>query len=89
MAPPTIIVVREATVGPESGTWPVSGSAKTRSSGPTPAAAAAICGKTAAQPWPMSVIAVSTSMRPSSRRRAVTGDFIRRSPLPVKPAPWK
>ncbi len=89
MVPPTIMVVREATVGPESGTSPVSGSAKTRSSGPTPAAAAAIWGKTATQPWPMSVMAVRTSMRPSGRRRAVTGDFILRSPLPVKPAPWK
>ena len=89
MTPPTIIVVREATVGPELGTSPVSGGANTRSSISSPPAAAAICGKTTAHPWPMSVIAVSTSMRPSSSKRTVTGDCIFRSPWPVKPAPWK
>ena len=83
----SIIVVRDATVGPESGTMLVSGGAKTMSSKLTPAAAAAICGNTIAQPCPMSVIAVRISIRPSASIRAVTGDFIFCSPEPVNPAP--
>ena len=81
------MTVREATVGPESGTTAVSGSTTSTSSTAAPRAWAAICASTTVVPWPKSVEDTSTWGRPSSARRTVTGERMRRSPLPVKPVP--
>jgi hypothetical protein len=48
--------VREATVGPLSGTTPVSGCATSMSSGSIASASEAICEKTVLVPWPISVL---------------------------------
>ena len=46
------MTVREATVGPESGTCFVDGTAKSTASIAMPRASAAICRKTVSVPWP-------------------------------------
>ena len=63
--PPTTIAVREATVGPESGTIEVSWGAMVSASIGTPSSSATTCGRIVLVPWPISVEAVSTRISPS------------------------
>ena len=91
---PTIITVRDATVGPESGTTEVDGVANSTRSIETQSASAAICRKTVSVPWPMSVDAVRIRKRgffPDGPRNMsiATRPFSLRSPEPVKPAPCR
>jgi hypothetical protein len=83
------MTVREATVGPESGTTFVDGTAKSTRSTPTPSPSAAIWRKTVSTPCPISVEAVRTRARPPGRRSTATFPFRYFSPEPVKPAPWR
>ena len=53
--PPTTMQVREATVGPLSGTRPVSGGAISTNSAGTPRASPTIWAKMVTVPWPISV----------------------------------
>ena len=85
--PPTTIAVREATVGPESGTNAVSWGATSTSSTSIPSSAATSCGKIVLVPWPISVDAVRTRIRPSSVSSRLATEPIFTSPEPVKPAP--
>ena len=80
--------VREATVGPLSGTFAVSGVAtRTRSSG-RPSVSATICARVVRAPWPISVLA--TRMRtPRGTSSSAAREASITSPEPVKPAPWK
>ncbi len=71
---PTIVHVRDATVGPLLGTSRVSGVATSTSSQDTPSASAAICAKMVLVPWPISVLAASTRTRPSAVPSAPTID---------------
>ena len=64
-SPPTTIAVRDATVGPESGTNArVLGAISTASYG-TPSSAATSCGKIVLVPCPISVEPVRMTIRPS------------------------
>ena len=65
--PPTTIAVRDATVGPLSGTIEVSCGAISTASIGTPRASAASCGKIVLVPCPISVEAVRMRRRPSRR----------------------
>ena len=60
------MAVRDATVGPESGTIEVSCGAISTSSYSTPSASATSWGKIVFVPWPISVDAVRIRIRPSS-----------------------
>ena len=64
---PTIMAVRDATVGPLFGTRAVSGSATCTSSWPRPRRSQASCVNTVSVPWPISTLAVRISMAPSGR----------------------
>ena len=85
--PPTIMTVREATVGPLLGTIDVSIGASSTSAGSRPSTSATIMGMTVLVPWPISVLAMSSRITPSapSSTPAVLAIFC--SPRPVKPAP--
>jgi hypothetical protein len=85
--PPTTIAVRDATVGPESGTIEVSCGAISTSSYSTPSVSATSCGKIVFVPWPISVEAVRIRMRPSSVSSTAATEASFTSPEPVKPAP--
>ena len=87
--PPTTIAVRDATVGPLSGTSSVDGSTTVIRSASTPSAPAAIWVKIVIAPWPMSVELAQTSNRPAAVARTIARPASRCSPEPVKPAPWK
>ena len=86
-SPPTTIAVREATVGPRSGTIEVSCGAISTSPNSTPSVSATSCGKIVFVPWPISVEAVRMRMRPSSVSSRLATDASLTSPDPVKPAP--
>ena len=79
--------VRDATVGPLSGTAAVSGCATSTSSQSMPSASHAICAKIVFVPWPISVLAASTRMWPSAAASTLTTEARCCSPEPVKPAP--
>ena len=81
------MAVREATVGPLSGTSDVSTGAISTSPGSMPRASAAIIGKIVFVPWPISVLATSTRTTPSSPSSTPATLARWTSPLPVKPAP--
>ena len=82
------MTVRDATVGPESGTLVVLGFSKATLSIGTRAASAASWRKTVSVPWPMSVEASDAEPPPVSRSiRTLPLSF--RSPEPVKPAPCR
>ena len=85
---PTTMLVREATVGPLSGTAAVSGWATSTASSGSERVSATICASVVRAPWPISVL--PTRMRTpwgsslsEAREASIT------SPEPVKPAPWK
>ncbi len=61
--PPTIIVVREATVGPLFGTSDVSCGRHLDVVDGTPSASAAICARTVREPWPISVESIEDADR--------------------------
>ena len=86
-SPPTTIAVREATVGPESGTNAVSWGAISTSSTSMPSSAATSCGKIVLVPCPISVDAVRIRIRPSRVRSRLAIEPIFSSPEPVNPAP--
>ena len=86
-SPPTTIAVRDATVGPESGTYAVSWGAISTASNGTPRASATSCGKIVFVPWPISVEATRMSMRPSAVSSSDATDASLTSPEPVNPAP--
>ena len=69
-----IIVVRDATVGPEFGTLAVSGCATSIISKSIPKASATICEKTVLVPCPISVLAVNTRTRPVDEASRPTTD---------------
>ena len=84
------MTVREATVGPESGTFFVDGDGevdarRSRRRGRRPRSA----GRRSRSPGPISVEAVRTRARPPGRRSTATFPFRYFSPEPVKPAPWR
>ena len=81
------IVVRDATVGPLSGTRDVSCGATSTASLGTPSASATSCGRTVFAPWPISVDDVSTRIRPSVVSSIPAALASRVSPPPVNPAP--
>ena len=85
--PPTTIAVRDATVGPLSGTYAVSCGAISTASTGTSRASATSCGKIVLVPCPISVEAVRIRMRPSPVSSSETTDASLTSPEPVKPAP--
>ena len=80
--------VREATVGPLSGTMSVLASVTWTCSTVTPKASAAIWLNMVSAPWPMSVELERTSNRPSTVRASVAWPLSRASPEPVNPEPW-
>jgi hypothetical protein len=84
---PTTMHVRDATVGPLSGTIDVSGCAISTASTGTPSVSAAICAKIVLVPWPISVFDDSTRTRPSEAASSTTTEARWSSPDPVKPAP--
>ena len=86
-SPPTTIVVRDATVGPLSGTSDVSRGATSTSSWLMPRASATIWASTVRDPCPISVLAVSARTRPSavSSTETTLASFV--SPEPVNPPP--
>ena len=87
-SPPTTMTVRLATVGPLNRAPPRCPAARTRPSRPARRArAATICGKTVLVPWPISVFAVSTRIRPSAVSSTEATEARYTSPEPVKPAP--
>jgi hypothetical protein len=63
---PWTVVVREATVGPESGTREVSTGAIWITESGTSRASAAIWASTVMAPWPISVFPTATVMEPSA-----------------------
>ena len=77
--------VRDATVGPLSGTAAVSGWTTSTSSQSMPSASQAICAKMVFVPWPISVLAASTRMWPSAAASTLTTEARCCSPEPVKP----
>ena len=87
ISPPTIMVVRDATVGPEFGTREVSASAMVTSSGSRPSRVAASSVNTVSVPWPISMLALKTSTPPSGRPATRSRDLSATSPPPVNPAP--
>ena len=86
-SPPPIIVLREATVGPVSGTRDVSGRTTSTASGSTPSASATTWARTVRAPWPISVVAASARMAPSAVSSTVATLARCASPDPVNPAP--
>ncbi len=88
-SPPTTMTVRDATVGPLSGTSRVSGTATSTSVSASPSRSATICANTVFVPWPMSVLAASTRTRPSGVSSSAAREASFTSPEPVKPEPWK
>ena len=85
---PTIMQVRDATVGPLSGTSAVSASLTSIASYGTPSASATICACMVRVPWPISVLA--TRMRaPRAVSSSDAFEASLTSPPPVKPEPWK
>ena len=86
-SPPTTIAVRDATVGPESGTTAVSGAASSTASIGTSSASATSCGKIVLVPWPISVEAVRIRISPSAVSSSEATEASFTSPEPVKPAP--
>ena len=86
-SPPTTIAVREATVGPESGTNEVSCGAISTSSMSSSSSAATSWGKIVFVPWPISVDAVRIRIRPSAVSSRLAIEPIFSSPEPVNPAP--
>ncbi len=85
--PPTTIAVREATVGPESGTNAVSCGAMSTDSKGTSSASATSCGKIVLVPCPISVEATRISIRPSAVSSTDATEARWTSPDPVNPAP--
>ena len=89
---PTTMVVREATVGPEFGTRPVSAIGKRMRAGASESASAAIWVKTVWTPWPISVeeTRMLTPGLPSSSRASSMRPLALNlaSPSPVNAAPW-
>ena len=80
--------VREATVGPLSGTSAVSTSWTSTASNGTPSASATICACMVRVPWPISVL--PTRIRtPFAVSSSAASEASLVSPLPVKPDPWK
>ena len=86
-SPPTTMAVRDATVGPQSGTMLVSCGATSTASAPMPSSAATSWGKIVLVPWPISVCAVRTRIEPVSVSCTDATPAICTSPDPVKPAP--
>ena len=78
--------VRDATVGPLSGTTLVSGSATSTCSYGMPSASATICACMVRVPWPISVLEVSTRT-PVAVSSTVAREASLSSPLPVNPEP--
>ena len=82
------MVVRDATVGPLSGTRAVSARATSTASTGRPSTSATICAWTVRAPWPISVLAVRMrTPRRVSSSEAFDASFT--SPAPVNPHPWK
>ncbi len=84
---PTTIAVRDATVGPLSGTTEVSGTAISTASYGTPSSCETSCGKIVLVPWPISVEALRTRILPSCVNSMLATLASLTSPLPVNPAP--
>ena len=83
---PTIMQVRDATVGPLSGTIAVSGGADLDPSYGTPSVSATICACIVRVPWPISVLA-DAIRTPRSVSASEAFDASLTSPPPVKPEP--
>jgi hypothetical protein len=80
--------VRDATVGPLSGTNAVSASCTSMASNGIPNASATICACMVLVPWPISVLATRMrAPRSVSSNEAFDASFT--SPPPVNPDPWK
>jgi hypothetical protein len=82
------MTVREATVGPLSGTWSVSLASTTTKSAGTPSPSPTSWANAVSVPCPISVFAESTRGRPSGAMSSAARDDSLTSPLPVNPAPW-
>lgn len=80
--------VRDATVGPLSGTTAVSTAAVSTASYGIPSASATICACIVRVPWPISVLLTSTRTPPAVSSTDAFDDNAT-SPLPVNPDPWK
>jgi hypothetical protein len=85
---PTTMHVREATVGPLSGTSPVSAAFTSTSSYARPSVSATICACIVRVPCPISVLPTRI-LTPRSVSASVAFDASFTSPPPVKPEPWK
>ena len=85
---PTIMHVRDATVGPLSGTNAVSASFTSIASKGTPSASATICACIVRVPWPISVLATRI-LAPRAVSSSDAFEASLTSPPPVKPEPWK
>ena len=80
--------VRDATVGPLSGTTAVSAAFTSMQSYGMPSVSATICASIVRVPWPISVLATRIrAPRSVSASDAFDASLI--SPPPVKPEPWK
>ena len=86
---PTIIAVREATVGPLFGTCAVSGCTILDLLAIQASASAAICAKIVFVPCPISVLPAKTRTLPSGVASSATSDARYSSPEPVNPAPCR
>ncbi len=83
---PTTMQVLDATVGPLSGTSPVSAAFTSTVSYGTPSVSATICASIVRVPWPISVLPTSTRT-PASVSASEAFDASLTSPEPVKPEP--